>query len=51
MDAKISVESFGNSFLGIVIGLILAHLAFLGEPDVIDALIAVILRWAGLSPT
>ena len=49
MDKNISIESFGNSFLGIIIGLILARIAFLGEPDVVDALIAVILRWAGLS--
>lgn len=41
-------DSFGDTFLGFCIGLILLYIFFYGTPDVIDAIIKIILIYAKL---
>jgi hypothetical protein len=56
MDREIKViqkkmnppETFGNSFLGIVVAILLIVIMAHGEPDVIDAIRIIFLNWAGI---
>ena len=41
--------SFGNTFLGVVIGIVLWFIFFQGNPDVVDCIRAIFIRWAGIS--
>lgn len=41
-------ESFGDSFAGVAIAMLLCVLLFMGEPDIFDAIRVIFLNWAGI---
>jgi len=48
MRKDIKFESFGDSFLDCMIGVCLAYLFFFGDPDVVDAIRQIVLKFAGM---
>ena len=42
------IDTFGNTFLGCVLAIIILHIFFSGEPDVTDAIREIMLKYSGL---
>lgn len=45
---KFKNEPFGNTYLGMTISIILLHIFFYDEPDVVDGIRQIVLNYAGI---